>query len=182
MGADGGETGSEERSYRGLPGAFPYAFRRSESWLFKSYVLVGGLFAVGLVVFFAIALVVAVSNTLGAIGGTFTFSRSFVVFVGLLVLVPVLAPVLLVARRHRRGVASARYDRAIAASGYLFIPALYLLLVVTAPPEYRETPTGAIAPVVEFLYGLHPLVGVLPPLFAASVTYLVHRQFRSTES
>lgn len=175
-------AGDSDGSYGGLPGAFPYAFRHSESWLFLSYVVVGGLSALGLAAFFAIALVVAVSNTLGAVGGTFTFSRAFVVFVGFLVVVPVLAPILLVARRHRRGGSTRRYDRALAASGYLFVPALYLLLLITAPPEFREQPAGAVAPVVEFLYGLPPVAGVVPPLAAVAVTYLVHRRYRGAEA
>lgn len=180
MAGAGGEGG--ERTYGGLPGAFPYAFRRSESRLFKSYVVVGGLVAVGLVLFFLMAVVVAVGDTLGAVGGTFTFSRAFVLFVGLLVVGPVLAPILLVARRHRRGGSSRAYDRALAASGYLFVPALYLLLVISAPPDLRESPPAALAPVVEMLYALPPVAGVVPPLAAAAVTYLVHRRYRSTES
>lgn len=174
--------GDGGRTYRGLPGAFPYAFRRSESRLFRSYVVVGGLLAVVLVLAFAVALVVAMSNTLGVIGGTFSFVRAFVLFVGFLVLVPVLAPVLLVARRHRRGGSTRRYDRALAAGGYLFVPALYLMLVISAPPEYREAPSGALAPVVESLYGLPAVAGIVPPLGAGLVIYLVHRRYRSLES
>jgi hypothetical protein len=180
MAGDAGEAA--ERSYGGLPGALPYAFRRSDSRLFKSYVVVGGLVALGIVVFFGMAVVVAVSETLGAVGGTFTFSRAFVLFVGLLVVVPVLAPILLVARRHRRGGSTRTYDRALAASGYLFVPAMYLLLVITAPPDLREAPPAALAPVVEWLYALPPVAGVVPPLVAAAVTYLVHRRYRAAES
>jgi hypothetical protein len=175
-----GEAG--EKSYGGLPGAFPYAFRRSESRLFRSYVVLGGLLAVLVALSFGIAFVVAMSNTLGVIGGTFSFVRSFVLFVGFLVLVPILAPILLVARRHRRGGSTRQYDRALAASGYLFVPALYLMLVITAPPEYREAPAGAFAPVVEFLYGLPPAAGVVPPVATALAIYLVHRRYRPRES
>lgn len=172
----------DEDAYGGLFGAFPYAFRRSESRLFRSYVVVGGLFAALLVFAFGAAVVVAVADTLGAVGGTFTFSRSFVLFVGFLVVVPILAPVLLVARRHRRAGSTRRYDRALAASGYLFIPALYLLLVISAPPEFREQPAGAVAPLVEFLYGLPPAAGIVPPLVAAATTYLVHRRYRGIDA
>lgn len=180
MAGDAGEAA--EGSYGGLPGAFPYAFRRSDSRLFRSYVIVGGLVTVGIVLFFLMAVIVAVSDTLGAIGGTFTFSRAFVLFVGLLVVGPVLAPILLVARRHRRGGSTLTYDRAMAASGYLFVPALYLLLVITAPPALREQPPAALGPLVQWLYALPALAGVLPPLAAAAVTYLVHRRYRSAES
>jgi hypothetical protein len=170
-----------EDAYGGVFGAVPYAFRRSDSRLFRSYVVVGGLFAVLLAVAFGAAVAVAVANTLGAVGGTFTFSRSFVLFVGFLVVVPVLAPILLVARRHRRGGSTRRYDRALAASGYLFIPALYLMLLVTAPPGLREPPPDLLEPVVTVLYGLPPAAGIVPPLAAAAVTYLVHRRYRSLD-
>lgn len=173
MGAD-----DAERSYGGLPGAFPFAYRQSDSRLFRSYVVVGGLAALGVAVLFGLAFVVAVGDTLGAGGGTFTFTRTFVLFVGFLVVVPILAPILLVARRHRRGGSTRRYDRALAASGYLFVPALYLLLLVTAPPALRAEPSGVLAPAVRFLYGLPPVAGVLPPLAAAAITYLVHRRYR----
>jgi len=179
---DGDGEGATGQAYGGVPGAVPYAFRRSESRLFMSYAVVGGLVALGIVVFFGMALVVAVSETLGAAGGTFTFSRAFVLFVGLLVVGPVLAPILLVARRHRRGGSTRAYDRALAASGYLFVPALYLLLVITAPPDLREPAPAALAAVVEWLYALPPVAGVVPPLVAAAVTYLVHRRYLGAES
>ena len=177
----GEDAADDAATYRGLLGAFPYAYRASDSRLFRSYVIVGGLVAVALVLLFAFGVIVAVQNTLGAVGGTFTFARSFVLFVGFLVVLPVLAPILLVARRHRLGRGTRRYDRALAASGYLFVPALYLLLLITAPPALRDQPTGPLAPVVEALYALPPLAGVLPPLLAVAVTYLVHRRYR-TES
>lgn len=180
MAADG--DGDEGWTYRGLPGAFPYALLHSDSWLFMSYVVVGGLAAVVLAVAFVLALVVALGDTFGAGGGTFTFTRAFVLFVGFLVVVPVVAPILLVARRHRRGGSTVRYDRALAASGYLFVPALYLLLVISAPPGLREQPTGDLAPVVRLLYDLPPAASVLPPLAAAAITYLVHRRYAPRES
>jgi hypothetical protein len=178
----GEDVAEETATYGGFLGAFPYAFRASGSRLFRSYVVVGGLLAILLVLFFAFGVIVSVQNTLGAVGGTFTFARSFVLFVGFLVLLPVVAPILLVARRHRRGVASSRYDRALAASGYLFVPALYLLLLITAPPGLRDPPAGPLAPVVELLYALPPAAGVLPPLLAVAATYAVHRRYRPAES
>jgi hypothetical protein len=89
-----------------------------------------------------------------------------------------MAPVLLVARRHRRTGSSLAYDRALAAGGYLFLFSLYLALVVTAPPGLRDSPPAVLAPVVGVLYALPPAAGVVPPLVAIGVGYLLHRRYR----
>jgi uncharacterized membrane protein YuzA (DUF378 family) len=178
---DGGvatEAGEPERTYGGLFGAYPYAFRQSDSRLFRSYVVVGGLLAGLVVLFFLTALVTLIANTVGTAGGTFTFVRAFYIVVGLAVVAPLAAPVLLVARRHRRAGSDATYDGALAASGYLFVLALYLALVVSAPPGAREPAAGPLAPVIEFLYGLPPAAGAVPPLVAVGLGYLLHRHYR----
>jgi len=180
--ASAGESdGSGERdgsSYGGFFGAYPYAFRHSDSRLFRSYVVLGGLVTALVVLFFVTALVTLIANTVGTVGGTFTFVRAFYIVVGLAVVAPLAAPVLLVARRHRRVGASADYDGALAAGGYLFLFSLYLALVISAPPGARSDPPGAIAPVVEFLYGLPPAAGAAPPLVAIGLGYLLHRHYR----
>lgn len=173
--ADGGDSGE---AYRGLPGAVVYAYRRSDSRLFRTYAVAGSLLAVAIAVLFGTSLVLAIAETVGTAGGTFTFVRSFVLFVGLLAVGPVLAPPILVARRHRRGASSVRYDRALAAGGYAFALSLYLALVISAPPALREEPPAAIAPVVEALYSLPRPAAVVPPLAAVGLLYLLHRRFR----
>lgn len=168
----------DERTYSGLVSAFPYALRESDSWLFKCYVLVGGLVAAAVTLLFVFALVVLVAATTGGPGGTFTVSRAFFVIVGLFVVAPVLAPVLLVARRHRHTRASRRYDAALALAGYLLLCSLYVGVVITVPPEQQIQPTGALAPVVEALYALPALGGLLPPVLAVGVMAVVHRLAR----
>lgn len=169
-----GDRGSD--AYGGVVGAFPYAFRTSDSRLFRAYVAVGGLLAVLVVVLFALSLVVLVGETAGAPGGTFTFSRAFLLVVMLLVVVPLIAPVLLVARRHRRTGSTTGYDRALAATGYLFIVALYLGLVISAPESLTDDPGGGpLGAVVQWLYGLPRGAGVVPPLVAGVSVYVVHR-------
>jgi hypothetical protein len=162
--------------YGGLIGAFPYAFRASESRLFRSYVLVGGVLTVLVTLLFVAAVIGVIAGTTGGRGGTLTVSRSFVALVGLFVVVPLVAPVLLVARRHRReaGVGSA-CDAALAVTGYLFVVALYVGLVVSVPPAQQTTPTGALAPVATALYDLPGRYGVVPPLLAAALVPLVYR-------
>lgn len=165
--------------YGGLFGAFPYAFRHSDSRLFRLYAVIGGVLALLLGVGFLAAFVVAIAGSVGlAVGGTQSFVRAFVLFVGFLVVFPLLAPVLLVARHHRRRGASTRYDRALAVAGFLFALSLYLAVVISTPPDQQETVGGLLAPVVGFLYGLPAPLGLLPPVVAAAVVYLAHRRYR----
>ena len=164
--------------YRGIVGAFPYAYRASESWLFRSYVAVSALVALGITLLFALALVVLIAGTSGVGGGTFTFSRSFFVLVGLLFVLPVVTPTLSVARRHRRGRGDRRYDLVLAAAGYLFVCSLYVGLLITVPPSQQATPTGAFAPLVRFLYGLPAVYGAVPPLVCAALVLALSRRFR----
>lgn len=186
--AAGDRADDSGRAYGGVLGTFPYAFRNSRSWLFKLYVPIGGLIAVFVVVQFVISLTVTVSNTLGTAGGTFTFSRAFIIMVGFLVLVPIIAPILLFARRHRLQAESLhpRYDQVVAVGGFLFLFALYVGLVASVPEcfEFGETttcrpePSGVTAPAVRVLYGLPPVAGLGPPVVAGVGIYLLDRVLR----
>jgi hypothetical protein len=168
--------------YRGVVGAFPYAFRASDSHLFRSYVVLGGLLTVAVGLLFIAAVIGVIASTTGGRGGSLTLSRSFFAVVGLFVVIPLVAPVLFVARRHRRrergGPADDPYDAVLAVAGYLFVVALYVGLVISVPPSQQTTPTGALAPVVDVMYGLPQLAGVGPPLVAAAVILLSHRRLR----
>lgn len=165
--------------YGGVIGAFPYAFRATDSWLCRSYVAVGGLLTVAVSVLFVAAVIGIIAGTTGGRGGSLTLSRSFVAVVGLFVVVPLVAPVLFVARRHRRDdPPDDRYDGALATTGYLFVAALYVGLVVSVPPSQQTAPTGALAPVVAALYALPQLAGLVPPLVAAALIPLCHRALR----
>ena len=170
--------GSGDGSYGGVLGAFPYAFGASSSRLFRSYVVIGGLIAILGTLLFAASVVTILANTFRTAGGTFTFSRAFVVVVALAIVGPIMAPVLLAARRHRRGKGSATYDRAIATAGYGFLFAIYLALVISAPPGARDDPPAFLAPVVQVLYDLPQVAGLVPLVVGAAAIYLVHRAYR----
>lgn len=171
-------TDAEERSYEGLLGSFRYSFGASGSYLYKGYVFVSAVLSLAIALLFTFALIGVIAATLGA-SETITLVRSFFVLVALLVTAPILAPVLLVARRHRtRQGADTTYDVALAIGGYLFIGALYLGLAISVPPEHRESTTGTLGVVVETLYGLPQALGLLPPLLAIVAIVLLHRRFR----
>lgn len=177
-GADGDGADASGSTYRGVLGAFPYALRATDSWLCKGYVVVGTLVALLVAVLFLVGVASAFRNTLGASGGLFTFSRTFVFVVGVVVGIPVIAPIVLVARRHRLVGSSVAYDRTLAATGFVYAFSLYVALVVSAPPKWREAPPEAIAPVVEALYALPPAAGVVPPALAVALVYAGHRRYR----
>jgi len=162
-------------AYGGILGAFPYAIRTSDSWVFKCYGVVGGLLAALVVVMFALALVALLGVTASSGGGTFTFSRAFFIVVMLSVVGPLVAPVLLVARRHRRSSSGKAYDAAIGGAGFGFLFAVYLGLVISTPTADQSTVSGPLAPVVTTLYDLPQLAGFVPPICAVVVLWIVHR-------
>ena len=163
--------------YRGLPGAFPFAFRRSGSLLFKSYVVVGGVFTLVVALFFVLGVIRIIGET--GDSATLSLSRTFVALLGILVVLPLLAPILLVARRHRRGIGDdVRYDRRLAAAGFWFIAMLYAGFITTVPPAYQTDTDGALSPLVDVLYGLPWAVGIVLTVAAAAFIYYVHRTSR----
>ena len=175
-----------DEEYGGLLGAFPYAVRRSDSRLFRAYAVVGGLLAGLLAVFFTVALVVSVASTASLAGGTVTFVRSIYILFGFLVVAPVLAPVLLVARRHRRAGSDPRYDAALAVAGVVYVVTLYMGGIASMPAEFeldgqvttRPEPSGVTGPVVEALYALPAALSWTLPLAGAVLIALVHRRLR----
>ncbi|NHN41550.1 hypothetical protein G9C85_07850 [Halorubellus sp. JP-L1] len=164
--------------------AFPYALRESDSRLFKLYATASGLLSLVLAFYFAAAVAVAVSNTLGAAGGSFTFVRSFYVFVAFGVVAPVVGPVLFVAREHRRARGDAVYDRRMAVLGFAYFLALYAAAVISMPPSFtldgetvtRPAPSGLFAPVVSVLYAMPPLSSLLPPTVVGLAMYVLDRR------
>jgi len=175
-------------SYSGLVTAYPYAFRQSDSLLFRSYVVVSTLVAAIVVALAVGGLLVLVGNTAGARGGSLTLSRTFYIVVALLVFVPIVAPVLFVANRHRRDREVAqRYDPALAVSGYVFVFSVYVALVASMPAKFgagadavtRPEPSGVLAPAVEALYAVPPVASPLFVVAGALVVYAAHRSFGS---
>ena len=167
---------SDDEAYSSVFGAFPYAYRNAESRLFRSYAIVGTLVALVAALAFVVSLMVTLRNTLGGGAGTFSFSRAFIIFVGLLVVGPLIAPMLSVAYRRRTGGGDATYEATIATTGYLFIASLYLGLLISAPAQYRTPVEGAADPLVDAIYGFDPIFAVVPPTVVAVAMYLVHRR------
>lgn len=153
---------SEEEAYSGLLGAYRFAFRESDSWTLRSYVLASALVGVFVSVLLALALVTWIANPTGRVG-----ERALLGVVALFVLVPLAAPVLIAARRHRFGRAGGHADVALALAGYGFVASLYLALFISDPRAHSLS--GPLAAVAAALDGLPDAYGVLPPVLAVVV-------------
>lgn len=163
----------ENRTYGGLLGAFPYAFRQSPSWVFRSYVLLSAI--VGLYV-----------TLLLVLGGISWIARPSMIgdiallgVLGILVLVPLFTPVLVVARRYRLTIERPETDRLFGLVGYVFLLSLYLGLLITDPAEH--TAPGPLETVFVILDGLPEIFGFLPPVVAVFTIYLVIRTTRESD-
>ncbi|WP_096394887.1 hypothetical protein [Halorubrum trapanicum] len=163
-------------SYGGVFGAIPYAFRATESWTMRAYAALGALAAGFVALVVTLALVVWMGETVSATGGTFLFSRSLFVVAGLGAVGPLLAPILFVARRHRRGDrVAATYDRWMGVAGFLFLLSLYLGMVISAPEGLRDPTDSAV---IGALYALPQPAGFVPPVAAALAVFATHFRLR----
>lgn len=144
--------------YRGLVGAFRYAFRESGSWLFRTYVAASALVGAYVAILLGLALVSWLGNPTGAIG-----EFSLLGVIAVLFLVPLTAPVLVVAYRRRHGDSRPRVERSLALAGYVFIASVYLGLLVSDPSDHGTGAALAAIDAVPRIYGL------VPPVIGAAI-------------
>lgn len=155
-------------AYRGVAGAYVFALRRSPSWLFRSYVVASAAVALLIAVLLVLALVSWAASPV-AFG-----ERAFLVVIGLLLVLPLAAPVLVAARRHRRGAPAG--DPWLALAGYGFVAGVFLALFISDPSAHSAG--GALAPVVAWLDGLPDRYWLAPPVLAAAGVVAVVRLTR----
>ncbi len=159
-----------EEAYGGLVGAFAYAMRRSHSWLFRTYVVASAALGayVGLLLVLAVVTWLARPVAFG--------ERAFLGVVGLLLLLPLFAPVLVVARRHRRGTPEPSADRWLGLAGYAFVVSLVLALFISDPAPHGVE--GTFGPAAGWLDRLPDAAGLLPPVVAAAAIAVAVRVTR----
>lgn len=171
----------EPDTYSGVLGAFPYAIGRSESRLFRAYAVLAGLLTGLLAVYFTLGLIDIAAAAPG--GGSISALRALVILAGLVVVMPVMGPVLLVARRHRHAeerntsAPTRRYDRLMAATGFAFVAAAYLALVMSTPEELQSTPEGPFAPLAAALYDAPRVASPLPPVVVVVAMLVLDRAY-----
>lgn len=153
-------------AYSGVLGAYRYAFRESPSWLFRLYTVVSALIAAYVGLLLLLALVTWIANPTGRIG-----ERALLGVVGIVILAPLAAPVLIVARRYRRD-APRTADRPLALAGTTFLLSVFLALFISDPNDHAVT--GLLAA----LDSLPRSYGVAPPALAAALIAAVARLTR----
>jgi hypothetical protein len=176
-----------EEGYGGVLGAHRFAFRRARSRLFRTYVVVGATAVALIGMLIILGLVLLIARTASVPGGSLTLSRSFYIVIGVLVILPAMAPILVVARRHRRGrpIAGGQ-ERSLALAGFLYLISIYLGVVASIPPRFRldgawvsrPTPEGLFAPVVSVVYAVPQPLSWVVPLIGAVVIGVVIRRTR----
>lgn len=169
---------ADDDAYAGLLGAFRYSVGAARSRLFRSFVVVGGLVALFVTLLFVSGLVTVIARTASTPGGAVTLVRAFYVVVLLFTVAPMLGPVLLVARRLRRGGEAAcppRHQFVFGAAGYVYLLALYVGLVITAPDANEAEAAGGV---VAWLNGLPDAWGLVPPVAAALAMVALARVVR----
>jgi len=161
--AEGVDAGDSARSRSVVVGAVKYAVVEGESRLFRGYAAIGSLLALFVAIAFVLALPVWVVEISDSGGGPLQrIGLGLLWLVGLAVIATMLVPMLFVVRRHRDGRPERQF--AFGLAGFLYVLTVYLALVVSAPEDLRDSPQGALAPVLEALYGLPRLSALLFPV------------------
>ena len=145
------------------------AVTESDSYLLRSYAVVGAFVAVFTALLFVLALPGWILATEGSVIDH--VGRAFGVLLGVVLVAAMVAPLFFPFRRRADG-RPAR-DGLFGIAGYLFLGSLYLALVVSTPEGLQETPDGLFSPVVQALYGLPRLSGIVFPILALCVVLAV---------
>lgn len=156
--------------YRGLVGALVSAFRRSDSHVLRAYVLCAVVVGVFAAVLLALGVVtwLATPAPLG--------QRALLGVVAIFLLVPLFTPVLVVARRHRRGAGNRRADALLGLAGFGFVLSVYLAGLVSDPNPHEVS--GVLAPAVAAVDALPRRAWVVPPLVSVASIWLAVRRTR----
>jgi len=158
--------------YRGLPGAYVFAFRRSESYVLRSYVVTSALVGV----FVAIFLMLALFYWLGTPA---PFGQQALLgVIGIFFFLPLFTPVLVAARRHRRGIDDVSADALIGLTGYVFLLAIFLAMFISDPNAHEVGGLGPLTTVLLAIDALPRAAWVVPLLVSVGTIVLAIRYTR----
>lgn len=106
---------------------------------------------------------------------TLMLGQGLLLLGGLLVVVAFFLPIYL-AHRHLPPPGDDPWgERLYGGFGFAIVLAVYLGLIISAPPDARGNPPSAIAWAIEPLYGINPVIGVLPPVATIIALVVVDR-------
>jgi len=159
--------------YRGLLGAYASAFRRSRSYVFRSYVLTSAVAGALTALLLALALVSWLASP------TAFGQQALLGVIGLFVFVPLFAPVLVVASRHRGGVDDPSADALLGLAGYSFLVSVFLALFISDPNAHDLSSLGPLRPAFAAIDSLPRAAWAVPPLLSVAAIYLAVRYTRS---
>lgn len=156
--------------YSGLVGAYLYAVRGSQSWIFRSYVVASAVVGVYIALLLLLGLI-------SWIGSPVAFGeRAFLGVIALFLLVPLFAPVLVAARRRRRGVPDTQAERWLALGGFAFVVSIWLAMFISDPSDHAIG--GLLEPAVAWLDALPGAYGLGPPVLATALIVAIVRLTR----
>lgn len=168
------DVATESGSRSILRKSYGRTVRSSDSVLLRSYTVVSALVGLFMIALVLLGLPIWIAQTEGQTALNM-IGRALLPLVGLALLAPLVGPVLYAAKNREKGRSDRRGDAALGLAGYLFVTSMYLALVISAPPESRSDPPALVAPIIEFLYGLPALAGLLPPVIGAILIFVVQQ-------
>ncbi len=148
---------------------------RRRAMLLRSYTIIGvivTLFSLSLLV---LALPTWIAQTTGT-SPTLMLAQGLLFLLILGVVAAVLAPVLLAHRRLPTPGEHWRRESLYGVLGYLEVIALYMALIISAPPETLGDAPALLEPAVEALNAFDPVLAIIPPIGVLGLLYYVdHR-------
>lgn len=160
-----------------LVGSVRSSIARDRSRVLRTYAIVATLVSVFTVVLILLALpgwIAAADQTASSL----VLAPGLLVIGGFAIVGGLMAPLWLVTRRYPDPGSHRRREAAYGTVGYAYVGALYLALIISAPPEYLDEPGGSVGSAIQTLNGLDPLVGLVPPAVVLVALALVDRRMR----
>lgn len=143
---------------------------RDRSAILRSYTIVGVLVTLFSLSLLVLALPTWIAQTTGT-SATLMLAQGLLFLLGLGVVAAVLAPILLAHRRFPTPGEHWRFESLYGGLGYLEIIALYMAMIISAPPDTLGDVPTLLEPVVEALNALDPVLSIVPPVGVLALLY-----------
>lgn len=148
---------------------------RDRSRVLRTYAIIAVIVSLFTAALLLLALPGWIAQTDGT-SATLMLAPAMLLLGGIAVIVGVMVPLLLVRSRLPEAGAAPSRERLYGSFGYVFVLAVYVGLIISAPAEYVEDTAALVQPLVDQLNALDPLVGVAPPLVVFGLLLVVDRR------